>query len=219
MSDKYHGNVANDEIYNQGEWIGSLPDEVRDEVIVYLNEGKPDLINDDQMQILDKCEEHKITESDEIDLLIEIKKKYEANYIKYDDAASCIREILTCELDDRGIDLVNAAIQELDNIDIVTTIGPIEKQKNSKKKLKKEPKDEYATHAGKTYTNGKITVLCTGPGNSTRTFSGVVVEQKDPKDIYRVGDYLSNWAANEISFPESKSAVIITNTFWTPKEY
>lgn len=65
---------------------------------------------------------------------------------------------------------------------------------------------------GKVYTTGKTYVLCSGPGKSEKTFSGVVVKQTDETSDHYVGSYSSTWTDGV--FKESDDSVIIDNQTW-----
>lgn len=65
---------------------------------------------------------------------------------------------------------------------------------------------------GKVYNNGRTFIMCTGPGNSEKTFSGVVVKQDDSTSYHQVGNYSTTWT--EGVFKETDDSVVIDNKSW-----
>ncbi len=66
---------------------------------------------------------------------------------------------------------------------------------------------------GKMYVSGKCVILCTGPGKSEKTFSGVVVKQKDPLSDFQVGDYSDTWTTGVFE-KEYANHVVLDNMRW-----
>jgi hypothetical protein len=66
---------------------------------------------------------------------------------------------------------------------------------------------------GKLYVSGKTVILCTGSGTSERTFSGVVVKQKDPTSYHQVGDHSNSWTTSVFD-REYEDHVVLDNTRW-----
>lgn len=65
---------------------------------------------------------------------------------------------------------------------------------------------------GKVYNSGRTYILCTGPGNSDKVFSGVVVRQDDKTSEHIVGNYSNTWT--EGVFKETDESVVIDNKTW-----
>jgi hypothetical protein len=166
-------------------------------------------MTDDEKTLLAACAENDITEVSDITDLVDIKRKYETNFDHLDEVDTSIRELLSHELNDEQVDLVNATLETLKKVEPV--INPDGKPRPKK--------DSPGKDIGKLYssTNGNLTVLCTGPGKSKKQFAGVVVEQKDPTSDFQIGDYSETWTNHEIAFKECETAIIITNTYWKPR--
>ena len=67
---------------------------------------------------------------------------------------------------------------------------------------------------GKVYASGTTYIMCTGPGKSPRTFSGVVIRQDDPTSDHYKGSYSNTWSS--VPFFETTLIVEVSNAGWKP---
>jgi hypothetical protein len=201
---RYHENIANDEIYDNGDIVGSMLDDAdRSRVVEFLNDDH-EKVTEDERELIDMADRLHIEASD-LPELNAMEKKYIFIEERLNEIHDLFDNISHEDENDKIFDLAYEGMKLIKSVERkYTEVKPEENGKKCPKEI------------GHLYADQEVIVMCTGSGTAMRNFSGVVVEVLDPKRGHKVGHYASIWPNNKF-FKHHESAVILTNVFPKPK--